>query len=86
MIIGESAESALREGILAFLGDRPEIAETYSVLTFQLGEGVMLAVKARMRETGTAAALIEAVNRVEADLRQAFPLVQWCFFEPDNRN
>jgi cation diffusion facilitator family transporter len=86
MITGESAESELRDGIRAFLEGRPEIVEIYNVLTFQLGEGVMLAVKARMRETGTAAALIEAVNRVEADLRQAFPLVQWCFFEPDNRN
>jgi cation diffusion facilitator family transporter len=86
MIIGESAEADLQDGIRAFLKGRAEIAETYSVLTFQLGEGVMLAVKARMREIGTADALIESVNRVEADLRAAFPAVQWCFFEPDNKN
>lgn len=85
MIIGESAESDLQDAIRAFLDGRPEVAETYSLLTFQLGEGVMLAVKARMRETGSADALIETVNRVEADLRKTFPAVQWCFFEPDNK-
>jgi len=46
----------------------------------------MLAVKARMVETGSAAALIDAINRVEADLRVAFPAVRWCFFEPDTKN
>jgi cation diffusion facilitator family transporter len=85
MIIGESAESDLQDGIRAFLDGRAEIAETYNVLTFQLGDGVMLAVKARMRETGTANALIEAVNGVEAELRRTFPAVKWCFFEPDNK-
>jgi hypothetical protein len=27
--------------------------------------------------------MIEDINRVEADLRSAFPAVRWCFFEPD---
>ena len=84
MIIGESAESELQDAIRAFLAGRPEIAETYNVLTLQLGEGVMLAVKARMREVGSADALIGTINKVEADLRATFPAVQWCFFEPDN--
>jgi len=85
MIIGESAESELQDAVRAFLAGRPEIAETYNVLTLQLGEGVMLAVKARMREVGSADALIETINKVEADLRTTFPAVQWCFFEPDNK-
>lgn len=83
MIIGESAEAETREAIRRFLAARPEVAELYNVLTLQLGEGIMLAVKARMNETGGAAALIDAINSVEADLRAAFPAVQWCFFEPD---
>lgn len=36
---------------------------------------------------GFAAALwgcMQAVNRVERDFRQAFPVVAWPFFEPDN--
>ena len=86
MITGESAEEETERAIRAFLNTRPEIAEIYSLLTLQLGEGIMLAVKARMAETARAGALIDAINRVEADLRAAFPAVQWCFFEPDDKN
>ena len=46
----------------------------------------MQAVKARMAETASAGALVDAINRVEADLRAAFPAVRWCFFEPDTRD
>ncbi len=86
MITGESAETETEQAIRAFLKARPEVAETYSLLTLQLGEGIMLAVKARMAETTSAGALVDAINRVEADLRTAFPAVQWCFFEPDTRD
>ena len=27
--------------------------------------------------------LIEEINRVEAALKQQFPVIKWCFFEPD---
>ena len=86
MITGESAEAETEHAIRAFLAARPEVAEVYKLLTLQLGEGIMLAVKARMAQTASAAALIDAINRVEADLRTAFPMVQWIFFEPDNKN
>jgi len=86
MITGESAEAETEIAIRAFLKARPEVAEVYSLLTLQLGEGIMLAVKARMAESASAGALVDAINRVEADLRTAFPAVQWCFFEPDTRD
>jgi cation diffusion facilitator family transporter len=86
MITGESAEAETEHAIRAFLGARAEVAEVYSLLTLQLGEGIMLAVKARMAETAGTGALIDAINRVEADLRIAFPAVRWCFFEPDDKN
>jgi cation diffusion facilitator family transporter len=86
MITGESAEVETERAIRAFIAARPEVAEIYSLLTLQLGERIMLTVKARMVENTGAGALIDAINRVEADLRTAFPAVQWCFFEPDNQN
>ena len=86
MITGESAEEHTEEAIRAFVGARPEVEKIYSLLTLQVGEGIMVAVKARMIETAGAGALIDAINRVEADLRAAFPAVHWCFFEPDNKN
>jgi cation diffusion facilitator family transporter len=86
MITGESAEAETEHAIRAFLKARTEVAEVYSLLTLQLGEGIMLAVKARMAETARAGALVDAINQVEADLRTAFPAVQWMFFEPDDEN
>lgn len=86
LITGESAEAETEAAIRAFIGTRAEIAEVYSLLTLQLGEGIMLAVKARMADVGGAAAMVDAINRVEAELRAAFPAVRWMFFEPDDRN
>jgi len=85
MIIGESTEAETEAAIHRFLSTRPEVAEIYNVVSLQLGDSVMLAIKARMKETGSAIALIDAINIVEADLRTAFPVVQWSFFEPDNK-
>jgi cation diffusion facilitator family transporter len=86
LITGESAEAETENAIRTFLLARSEVAEVYNLLTLQIGEGIMLAVKARMKETGSATAMVEDINRVEADLRVAFPAVRWCFFEPDDKN
>ena len=86
LITGESAEAETENAIRAFLVARSEVAEVYNLLTLHMGEGIMLAVKARMAETASATTMIEAINRVEAELRAAFPAVRWCFFEPDNKN
>ena len=86
LITGESAEAETEDAIRAFLVARNEVAEIYNLLTLHMGDGILLAVKARMTETASATAMIDAINRVEADLRLAFPAVRWCFFEPDTRD
>ena len=86
LITGESAEAETEDAIRAFLVARNEVAEIYNLLTLHMGDGILLAVKARMTETASAVAMIDAINRVEADLRIAFPAVRWCFFEPDTRD
>ena len=83
LITGESAEAGTENEIRAFVTARREVAEVYNLLTLQMGDGIMLAIKARMKETGSATAMITDINRIEADLRVAFPAVRWCFFEPD---
>jgi hypothetical protein len=45
----------------------------------------MLAVKARMAETASAGAVIDTINRVEANLRAAFQALQWIFSSPTTR-
>lgn len=87
LLIGSSAEPAVRGDIRAFLDQHAEIAQIYNLITLQLGPDLMVATKARMRVSADddgARALIDAINRVECELRVKFPQVRWSFFEPDN--
>ena len=83
LLIGQSVEPRLQDEMEVFLGSRDEIAEVYNLLTMQFGPDAMVAVKARMAPTGSESGLIEAVNRVEHDFRDRFPMTTWLFFEPD---
>jgi len=83
LLIGESADPETVSAMRDFLSGRPEVAQIYSLITLQLGTELMVAVKGRMQQQGTIAELIEDINRVEAELRAAFPQVRWIFFEPD---
>jgi cation diffusion facilitator family transporter len=84
MITGQSAAPEIEAQIRGFIVARTEVAEILNLITLQLGDGVMLAVKARMREEQAALRLLEDINRVEAAVRAAFPQVRWLFFEPDS--
>ena len=83
LLIGQSVEPDQRAQMLEFLQQRDEIDKVFSLLTLQLGNDVMVAVKAKMIKMDTAESLIHAVNRCEKGLKQAFPQVLWSFFEPD---
>ena len=83
LLLGQSAEPELLARMKKYLNEAPEVIETYNLLTQQLGNEIMVAVKARMKPTGSEIGLIEAINRVEAGFRIAFPEVRWIFFEPD---
>ncbi len=85
LITGQSADPEVEKQIRSLLSDRPEVAEVFNLITLQLGDEILLAVKVRMRESQDAQRLIDDVNRVEADVRGAFPQIQWLFFEPDDR-
>ena len=83
LLVGQSAEPALQEEICRFLTARDEVAEVLNLITLQYGDYVVVAVKARMTESVSAPALVDAINRCERALRAAFPQVRWLFFEPD---
>ncbi len=83
LLIGQSVDPRVLEKMHHFLNERSEIAELYNLLTMQLGHDAMVAVKARMVITGSERGMIEAINRVEADFKEAFPVTTWLFFEPD---
>ncbi len=83
LLIGQSADPAVQDGILRFLTGREEISEVLNLITLQHGADVVVAVKARMTENVSAIALVDAINGCERALRAAFPQVRWLFFEPD---
>jgi cation diffusion facilitator family transporter len=84
LIVGQSAEPYVENAIRELLAKRPEVAEIYNLLTIQLGNEIMVAVKARMSERQDPVRMIADINRVEVALHAAFPEVRWVFFEPDN--
>lgn len=83
LLIGQSVEPRELQAMREFLDARPEVDRVFNLLTLQLGPDAMVAVKARMAYTGTEVGMIQAINRVEADFKQAFPSTAWLFFEPD---
>jgi len=83
LLIGQGVEPRRREELLAFLGERPEVAEVLNLITLQMGPDVMVAVKARMAPTPDNLSLIEAINTVEREMKARFADIRWSFFEPD---
>ena len=83
LLVGKSAEVTVREAIRDFIAAQPDVEQVFNVITLQLGPDVMVATKAKMRGEISGRALIEAINRVEAAMKQHFPEIRWSFFEPD---
>lgn len=84
LLIGQGVELHVHEAMKTYLQERPEVDHLYNLLTLQMGPDAMIAIKARMRETGSESGMIKAINRVERDFRQEFPVTKWLFFEPDD--
>ncbi len=83
MLIGQSVDPQLSRELRAYLEQRPEIDVLYNLITLQLGNDVMVSIKARMRGEESAIGLIGQINAIEHELRQRFPEVRFSFFEPD---
>jgi cation diffusion facilitator family transporter len=86
LLIGQSVAPHVRVEMQDFLDSRDEVEEVYSLLTLQLGNDVMVAIKARMIATDSAEGLISLINKTEAAFRLEYPQVMWLFFEPDNQD
>ena len=86
LLIGQGVETYLCEQMRSFLRKRPEVDHLYNLLTLQMGPDVMVAIKAKMRPTGSEDGLINAINKVEREFHEAFPMTKWLFFEPDNKD
>ncbi len=83
MIIGESAEPALRKALEQHIKEQPEVRTIMRLITLQWGDRVIVSVRAEMAPAASASDLINAINRVEDSIQTKFPQAHWVFFEPD---
>jgi cation diffusion facilitator family transporter len=83
LLVGQGVEPEQREAMIDFLNAQPDVDAVLNLLTVQMGPDVMVAVKARMAPAADQRSFIEAINRTEKAMKQAFPDVRWSFFEPD---
>jgi len=84
LLVGQSADPLVEQAMHEHLATHAEVHRVFNLITLQLGPDVMVAIKAAMAPQGSERGLIDATNRVERSLRESFPQVRWCFFEPDH--
>ncbi len=84
LIVGESAEPAIRRAIRMHIEARPEVVSVISLITLQWGDAIVVAVQAEMAPQPSATALVDAINAVEESIQTRWPTVRWVFFEPDH--
>ena len=83
LLVGQGVEAHIRTEMITFLENESSVDKVFNLLTLQMGNDVMVAVKAKMTAMDGAQELVADINRTEALFRQRFPQVQWLFFEPD---
>ncbi len=84
LLIGQGVDPLTKDAILEFLEGRPEIERVFNLITLQLGNDVMVAVKAEMSADLATKGVVDAINDIEAAMRAQFPEIRWSFFEPDD--
>ena len=62
LLVGQGVDPARKQEMVALLAERPEVETVLNVLTMQMGDDVMVAVKARMRPAGSEQQLIANIN------------------------
>jgi cation diffusion facilitator family transporter len=82
MLIGQSADPEVYADMKRFFDERTDVARVFSLITLQLGNDLMVAVKCQLRPAG--ASTEATINSIESEFKRRFPHVKWSFFEPDN--
>lgn len=83
LLIGRSADPELEAMIEDRIASDPSIERVFNVLTLQFGPDVMLAAKVQVKADLSARDAVAAVNRLEKEIRAAYPSVRWSFMETD---
>jgi cation diffusion facilitator family transporter len=83
MLVGQGVDPELRTEMIRTFEAQPGVLKVFNLVSLQMGPDVMVAVKAQMKPAGSETAMIEAMNRAEAEFRRLYPQVAFLFFEPD---
>lgn len=86
MLIGQSVDPLLQAQIEGFLKGRPEIAQLLRLITLQQGNEVLVSIHARMHQSQDGRRMLREIDQVEVALKAQFPVVRWCFFEPEGED
>ncbi len=86
LLVGQGVEKQVRKAMLDFLGQQPKVDQVLNMVTLQMGQDVMVAVKAKMCPAESGRVLVDYINETERAFREAFPQVMWLFFEPDTED
>ncbi|HJP37650.1 MAG TPA: cation diffusion facilitator family transporter [Gammaproteobacteria bacterium] len=83
LLVGRSAEPALRKLIDKVIVEDPAIERLLHTITLQVGPKIMVAIKIRMDSTLSIDEAVAHINALEKRLKQQVPAIGWCFVEPD---
>jgi cation diffusion facilitator family transporter len=87
LLIGQQADGQLLEALSARLGEEPEVDAVVDLLTMSTGtDRVLLCARIDFAEGLTSTDVEEAVVRIEAGLRTAFPKLHEVFLVPVPRS
>jgi len=86
LLVGQGVEGRLKQEMLAHLTSQPGVEKVFNIVTLQLGDDVMVAVKARVKPGNDTNEFVGIINAAEVEFKKAFPQVMWLFFEPDIRD
>lgn len=84
LLIGKGISEKEKQQITEIILSNNEVVKILNLLTLQMGEDVLVAVKVKFKEGLSASELILNINNIEQDIKQQNPAIQWLFFEPDN--
>ncbi|WP_269531678.1 cation diffusion facilitator family transporter [Chitinimonas sp. BJYL2] len=82
LLVGRAVPPEIRDALRRQLDADPAVVRVFNLLALPMGAGLMVAVKADIRAESPTE-LVEEINRLEADIRAAFPQVRWLFVAPD---
>jgi divalent metal cation (Fe/Co/Zn/Cd) transporter len=86
LLIGESAEPGVVEGIRKILGSNPNVEHVNEILTMHMGpEYILVNISVDFRDSLPVGAIEKTVGGLDIKIKSAFPRVKRVFVEAESR-